>query len=132
MRVPEDASESPAGTGTPGGRSGAMKAVRSESRSPAHHKPLTILYHHRTRSRDGQSVHIDEFVQALRAEGHRVVIVEPNRIDATKQGLEKAILPKFAYELAELAFSAAEFVKLVRAARKIRPDALYQRANLFM
>jgi len=28
-------------------------------------RPLTILYHHRTRSRDGQSVHIDELIQAL-------------------------------------------------------------------
>jgi len=33
---------------------------------------LTILYHHRTRARDGQSVHIDEMIDALRAEGHTV------------------------------------------------------------
>jgi hypothetical protein len=27
---------------------------------------MKILYHHRTLSRDGQSVHIDELVRALR------------------------------------------------------------------
>jgi glycosyltransferase involved in cell wall biosynthesis len=135
MRVPEDASETIPGTrvlaAEPAGASPeVVTAARSNLAGTG--APLTILYHHRTRARDGQSVHIDEFVQALRAEGHTVVVVEPKRIDATKQGLEKSLLPKFAYELAELAFSAAEFVKLVDAARKIRPDALYQRANLFM
>jgi len=30
--------------------------------------PLRILYNHRTRARDGQSVHIDELIEALRAE----------------------------------------------------------------
>ena len=33
---------------------------------------MNILYHHRTKSRDGQAVHIRELQAALRARGHRV------------------------------------------------------------
>jgi hypothetical protein len=38
---------------------------------------LTILYHHRAGSRDGQSVHIDEMIQAIDELGHTVSVVEP-------------------------------------------------------
>ena len=93
---------------------------------------LTILYHHRTRARDGQSVHIDELIHALRAQGHQVVVVEPKRVEATAQTLERALLPRFLYELAEFGYSLLEFAKLAQAAIKHRPDALYERANLYM
>ena len=39
---------------------------------------MKILYHHRTASRDGQSVHIDEMIDALRQLGHEVVVVAPD------------------------------------------------------
>ncbi len=94
-------------------------------------KALTILYHHRTRARDGQSVHIDELIHALRSQGHRVVVVEPQRVDATAQTLERKLLPRFIYELAEFAYSFHEFAKLAIAAFRHRPDALYERANLY-
>lgn len=93
---------------------------------------LTILYHHRTRARDGQSVHIDEMIDALRAEGHTVIVVEPERVDAMASTIERRALPRFAYELAELAYSIVEYAKLVRAALRHRPDGFYQRANLYM
>jgi glycosyltransferase involved in cell wall biosynthesis len=93
---------------------------------------LTILYHHRTRARDGQSVHIDELIHALRGLGHKVIVVEPRRVDATAQTLERRLLPKFVYELAEVAYSLVEFAKLAAAVIRHRPDALYERANLFM
>src|SRR5258706_3332284 len=105
------------------------RSFADESVLPAR---LTILYHHRTRSRDGQSTHIDEFIKALRADGHLVIVIEPKRLPALKLGIEKKILPKAAYELAELAFSLVEFVKLFNAVRKYRPDAFYQRANIYM
>jgi len=93
---------------------------------------LKILYHHRTRSRDGQSVHIDELIAALRGLGHEVVVVEPQRVEATKTSLKKTFIPKFAYELMELAYSAFEYRRLAEAVRVHRPDALYQRANILM
>lgn len=33
---------------------------------------MNILYHHRTKSRDGQAVHIRELIAALRRGGHHV------------------------------------------------------------
>ena len=93
---------------------------------------LTILYHHRTRSRDGQSIHIDELIHALRDIGHTVVVVEPVRVPPTQESLKKKHLPKFLYEFLELCYSVLEFAKLARAARRYRPDVLYQRANIFM
>ena len=93
---------------------------------------LTILYHHRTRARDGQSVHIDELIEALRAAGNRVVIVGPRRVSAMTTPLETRILPRAVYELLELAYSFVEFVKLSAAVIRLRPDALYERANLLM
>lgn len=93
---------------------------------------LTILYHHRTRARDGQSVHIDELIRALRAEGHTVVVVEPKRVEATAKTIERQVLPRFVYELAEFGYGFLEFAKLAAAALRHRPDALYERANLYM
>lgn len=98
---------------------------------PAPHG-LKFLYNHRTRSRDGQSIHIDELIHALRAEGHEVIVVEPDRIDPMASPVERKLLPKFVYELAELGYSLLEFIQLASAARRHKPDVFYQRANLFM
>jgi glycosyltransferase involved in cell wall biosynthesis len=94
--------------------------------------PLRILYNHRTRARDGQSVHIDELIEALRAEGHDVTVVGPARMDAMSHGIERDLLPRAVYELAELAFSAVEFLQLYLVGRKTRPHLIYQRANIHM
>jgi len=94
--------------------------------------PLRILYLHRTRAGDGQSVHIDELIEALRQEGHSVEVVGPKRIDAMKSGVERALLPPALYELAELGFSLVEFFRLAAAARRFKPQLIYQRANLHM
>jgi glycosyltransferase involved in cell wall biosynthesis len=103
-----------------------------EGQGPAAPRGLRILYNHRTRSRDGQSIHIDELIHALRAEGHTVIVVEPQRVDAMANTVERRLLPKFAYELAELGYSLLEFTRLARAAMRDKPDAFYQRANLYM
>ena len=95
-------------------------------------RPLRILYHHRTRARDGQSVHIDELIKAFRAEGHAVDIVGPVRISALAHGRERDLLPKWLYEIVELAYSGVELASLSWAALRTRPDFIYQRANLHM
>jgi len=41
--------------------------------------PLRILYSHRIVSRDGQGVHLDALVEALRAEGHEGMVVGADR-----------------------------------------------------
>ena len=100
---------------------------------------MRILYHHRTASRDGQAVHIEEMVSALRSRGHEVVVVGPHIPAADAMGVDigwvhrlKGALPKWLYELLELAYSAVAYIRLARAVRANRPDVLYERYNLFM
>ena len=93
---------------------------------------LTILYHHRTRARDGQSVHIDELIDAMRATGNRVVVVGPRRASSMATPIESRLLPRVIYELVEFAYSFVEFGQLAAAAIRYRPDALYERANVLM
>lgn len=101
--------------------------------------PLKILFCHRTQSRDGQFVHIQELIEALRAEGHSVVVVEPGHVGQLEFGAEsktsrtfKKYIPAGLYELMEFGYNLPEFLRLVRACRAHRPDLLYQRANIYM
>lgn len=100
---------------------------------------MKILYHHRTRSKDGQYVHIEEMIRALRAEGHEVVIVAPPSAETESFGSDagpvawlKRHLPKTFYELMELAYSLVAYRRLAKAVRQHRPDVLYERYNLFL
>jgi glycosyltransferase involved in cell wall biosynthesis len=100
---------------------------------------VRILYHHRTRSKDGQYVHIEEMINALRAQGHEVVIVAPPSqekesfgADAGGVALLKRWLPKWFYELMELAYSLVAYRRLAKAVERHRPDCIYERYNLFL
>jgi glycosyltransferase involved in cell wall biosynthesis len=100
---------------------------------------VRILYHHRTRSKDGQYVHIEEMINALRSLGHEVIIVAPPSAeteafgsDAGAVALLKRYMPKWCYELAELAYSLVAYRRLAAAVRQHQPDVLYERYNLFL
>jgi glycosyltransferase involved in cell wall biosynthesis len=102
-------------------------------------RSMRILYHHRTASKDGQAVHIDEMIAALRAQGHEVRVVAPQVPDGSGMGAKlgwahwlKARLPKAVYELLELAYSLVAYHRLTRAAREFRPDVIYERYNLYL
>jgi len=71
-------------------------------------------------------------INAMRAAGSRVVVVGPRRVTAMTTPIESRVLPKAVYELLEFAYSFVEFAKLAAAAIRYKPDALYERANLFM
>jgi glycosyltransferase involved in cell wall biosynthesis len=99
---------------------------------------LRILYSHRIQSRDGQGVHLEEMVAALRAEGHEVLVVGPAFYGKGGWGggsravaLARRLLPAWAAEAAEMAYNAPAYRQLARAARHFRPEVLYERANLF-
>ena len=99
---------------------------------------MKILYHHRTASKDGQAVHIEEMIDAMRAEGHEVRVVAPEIGDPGKMGAEvgwvhrlKSALPKSIYELLELTYSLHAYRKLKAAAEEFRPDFIYERYNLY-
>jgi glycosyltransferase involved in cell wall biosynthesis len=99
---------------------------------------VRILYSHRIQSRDGQSVHIEELVGALRAAGHEVLVVGPGFYQASSFGGESSavarlrrLLPGAAGEAAELAYNLPAYRRLRRACREFRPDLIYERYNLF-
>ncbi|MDH3645293.1 MAG: glycosyltransferase family 4 protein [Gammaproteobacteria bacterium] len=99
---------------------------------------MRILYHHRTASRDGQAVHIDELINAFERRGHELRIVGPAAGEAMGFGEEnrlisllKRSLPGVIYELLELGYSLLTAIRLRREYRKFEPDVFYERYNLF-
>ena len=99
---------------------------------------MRILYSHRIGSRDGQGVHLEEMVAAMRAEGHEVRLVGPSFYgqggwggESRAVGLARRLLPGWAAEGAELAYNLPAYRQLARAAAEFRPDVIYERANLF-
>ncbi len=99
---------------------------------------MRILYHHRIRSKDGQFVHLMELVRALRRLGHEVIISGPGDIENEAFGTDSASVsflkrrvPKPIYELLELGYSIPDALRLMSAARRVKPDVIYERYNLF-
>jgi glycosyltransferase involved in cell wall biosynthesis len=99
---------------------------------------MRILYHHRIMSKDGQYVHVEEMVHALRERGHEVKIVGPAAVekgdfgaDAGLIALLKRVMPQALYETLEFGYSFRDYLRLYRAARAFKPDCLYERYNLF-
>lgn len=99
---------------------------------------MKILYSHRIASRDGQGVHLDAMVAAMRAAGHEVRVVGPASYDNTDLGgdsrmvgLLREKLPAWVGETAEMAYIAPATLRLARAAAEFQPDVIYERANLF-
>lgn len=100
---------------------------------------MKVLYHHRTASKDGQAVHIEEMIHALTELGHEVRIVSPIVSESGKMGENlgwvhklKALLPKALYELLEFAYSVVAYRRLLAAAKEFKPDFIYERYNLFL
>lgn len=98
---------------------------------------MRILYSHRTRSADGQFVHIKSLTDALTARGHEIVLAGPGGESATKAldvgaggGLKK-LLPGALYECAEYGYSIPASRRLSANIRDHGPDILYERYNLF-
>lgn len=99
---------------------------------------MRILYSHRIQSRDGQSVHLDAMVEALRAAGHEVRVAGPSLYEKAGFGgesrmvaLVRRLLPGFAVELAEFAYTLPAWRRLRQAAAEFQPDVIYERYNLF-
>ena len=102
-------------------------------------RPMRILYHHRTASKDGQAVHIEEMIEAMRTLGHEVRVVSPAVSHEGEMGGKvgwvhklKSALPKAIYELLELAYSVVAYRQLKTAAAEFKPDFIYERYNLFL
>jgi glycosyltransferase involved in cell wall biosynthesis len=99
---------------------------------------MRILYSHRIQSRDGQSVHVEQMVAALRQAGHEVLVVGPGFYQQAEFGAEsrlvawiRARLPAALGELAEVAYNVPAYRRLRRAAHSFHPDIIYERYNLY-
>ena len=100
---------------------------------------MRILFHHRIASRDGQAVHIEELIAALRRQGQETILVGPPSFTATEFGGSNAtvdrvkrLIPKALYELLEVAYNLPAFFRLRTAVRLHRPDVIYERFSLFL
>lgn len=98
---------------------------------------MNILYHHRTKSRDGQAVHIRELIAALRRGGHAVHEWALSKGDSGDMGSESGVLgglaalaPRAAYELLEHSYGPLVAPRLVRAGKEVEAEVLYERHAL--
>jgi glycosyltransferase involved in cell wall biosynthesis len=100
---------------------------------------MRILFHHRIGSRDGQSVHLEELMAALRKLGHEVILVGPEAFARTDFGGSnvlvdrlKAMIPAWLYEPLEILYNVKAFLRLRAAMRRNRPDIVYERFSLYL
>ncbi len=104
---------------------------------------MKILYSHRTKSADGQYVHIRALTDALREQGDDLSIVGPEGVSkvatrsldagsgTSEKGVKKWSIPKPVYETAEMGYSLPAYQKLYKAYKDFSPDILYERYNLY-
>ncbi len=78
-------------------------------------------------------------IRALRGAGAEVVVVEPSLGSESEFGTESRLvgrlrraLPRFVFELLELAYNFVAWRKLRAACAEHRPDVVYERYNLFL
>jgi glycosyltransferase involved in cell wall biosynthesis len=123
------------------------------SQSPlAAHKPLRILYHHRTQGRGAEGNHIVSIVTALRQLGHEVDVLSPPGVDpfdpestvpvdkanAKTRGwgsLWKVFskhLPNALFELAEIFYNVPAFFRLRTALRAKPYDLVFERYAFYL
>ena len=108
---------------------------------------MRILFHHRTRGRGVEGVHIRGIVHALRKLNHEVEIMsfpgaDPEQESASGQRKENALLrrfngiinktPEFMFELFELGYNLVSFFRLRGLFRRFRPELVYERYALFL
>ncbi len=110
---------------------------------------MRILYHHRTRGRNVEGVHIRGIVGALRELGHEVRVVsfpgaDPEVEPRTAEGaggagdrrgwLARLVtrLPGVAFELAEIGYNLVTWWRMRGELRTFRPDFIYERYSLFL
>lgn len=117
---------------------------------------MNILFHHRTRGRGAEGVHIRGVVKGLRELGHKVAILslpgadpEEEELAVKQQGpvVEKKeqkkglfsklteltkYVPEFVFELFELAFNLIAWWRLRKTVKSEGTELIYERYSLFM
>lgn len=114
---------------------------------------LKVLYHHRTRGKGAEGVHILGIVKAMRELGMTVDIMsmpgaDPEQTDAATQPRTKTqsggggalsklmgltrFVPEFAFEMLELLYNAVAYFRIATYLRGNDPQWIYERYSLFM
>lgn len=105
---------------------------------------MNIIYHHRTRGRHVEGVHIRGVVHALRELKHDVTVIsfpgadpehEPATTTSTRRGLLAAMvtgLPGVLFEFLEIGYNLVTLLRMSVAIRRLRPQLIYERYSLFL
>jgi len=106
---------------------------------------VRILYHHRTRGRHVEGVHIRGIVHALRELGHEVTVLsfpgadpedeEKSEGAAGSKGRLATLVtraPGVLFEFLELAYNLVTLVRVGAAIRRLQPQLIYERYSLFL
>lgn len=99
--------------------------------------PVNILYHHRTLADGAEGIHIHEMIEAFRALGHHVSVQAIAREAEAGRGSESVLasirrrLPQGLFELAAIALSGSDYLRVARRVRAEEPDLVYKRHALF-
>lgn len=109
---------------------------------------MQFIYHHRTRGKAVEGVHIRGIADGLTELGHRVSIVGPPGVEigaeeswggtAGAPGWKSRAWAAFSracpeplFELMEIGYSLAAYPRLVRACKRAQADAIYERYAFF-
>ncbi|GAB3786453.1 glycosyltransferase family 4 protein [Dyella agri] len=107
---------------------------------------MRILYHHRTRGRDVEGVHIRGVVGGLRQLGHEVAVMSFPGADPEQEQTHGAAKPKrrghlgalvsrmpgVLFEVLELGYNLVTLVRMRRAFARFKPQLIYERYSLFL
>lgn len=105
---------------------------------------MRILYHHRTRGREVEGVHIRGIVQALRELGHEVTVMsfpgadpEQAPVIETASGRGRLAtlvtrLPGVVFEAFEVGYNLVTLPRMHAAMRRLKPQLIYERYSLFL
>ncbi len=115
---------------------------------------MNILFHHRTRGRGAEGVHIRGVVKGLRQLNHHVDILslpgaepEAEEVTTSEEKVEQAPtkkskfsilseltkhVPEFVFELFELAFNLIAVIRLRKTIKEKNITLIYERYSLFM
>lgn len=103
---------------------------------------MKILYHHRTRGKNVEGIHIREIAKSLMDLGHDVHIVSPPGADPMNPTNEQykankiwdwisKYLPQIGFEILELCYSFMGYYRLKKAIKKYDIDFIYERYAFF-
>lgn len=112
---------------------------------------MNILYHHRTRGRGAEGVHISGICDALKALKHNVTLLsfpgsEPDLTKSDSPSLSKKVtkkspfaklaeltknMPQFVFELFEIGYNALAFHRMHKACKANNIEFIYERYSLF-